>query len=94
MPLYQVYRGIAGWTEEDLDAAAIRTQTCAAWFDGMRWVRSFLNPAEGTLLCYYEAGSEEDVRRHAKAADVPCDRVVEVREVLPFPATPEDAARS
>ena len=90
LALYQVHRNIAGWSDEDLDAAAVRTQTCAAWFEGMRWVRSYLDAAEHTLLCYYEAANEEDVRRHAEAADVPCDRVAEVREVLPFLAAEAD----
>lgn len=84
MALFQVHRDITGWTEEDLDAAAIRTQTCAAWFDGMRWIRSFLNPVDEALVCYYEAASEADIRSHAAAADVPCGRVVEVREVVPL----------
>jgi hypothetical protein len=91
LPLFQVHRDITGWSNDDLEAAAIRTQTCAAWFDGMRWIRSFLNPEEQALLCYYEAASEGDVRRHAQAAEVPCGRVIEVREVLPLALEPPTA---
>ncbi len=98
MPLYQIQREVPGWTDADLDAAAIRTQTCAAWFDGMEWLRSFHDSDSGRLLCYYLAESPGDLERHAKVAEVPCDLITEVHEVLPSrPAEreqPEKASRA
>ena len=86
MPLFQITRDVSDWDESDLSAAAIRTQTCAAWFEGMQWIRSFHHPDTGMLTCYYLAASAEDLRRHAEFADVPCDEVRPVDEYLPMPA--------
>ena len=89
MPLYQIERDVSAWTVADLEAAAVRTQTCAAWFEGMEWLRSFHDPASGRLYCYYRATEPGDLERHARAAQVPCDRIIEVDEILPL-AAPED----
>jgi len=86
MPIYQITRDVPGWTQAELHAAAIRTQTCAAWFEGMEWIRSFHHPETGTLTCYYVAESDADLRRHAEFSDVPCDEVRAVDEYLPMPA--------
>jgi hypothetical protein len=91
MPLYQIERDVSGWTDTDLEAAAVRTQTCAAWFEGMEWLRSFHDPVAGRLLCYYRAAEPADLERHARAAEVPCDRITEVVEVLPL-APPDEPA--
>ena len=83
MPLFLIRRGFGGASETDLDAAAFRALACAPYYPGMRWERSYWDPAAELTYCLYQAGSEETIRLHAERAQIPCDDVREVQEVLP-----------
>jgi hypothetical protein len=83
MPLYTVIRPFPGATKTELDAASFRSLTCLRYHDGLAWIRSFWNPATEILTCIYEAQDPEQIRFHAQRADIPCDEIVEVQEVLP-----------
>lgn len=83
MPLYQIRRSFPSATERDLDSAAARSLSCLAWFEGMRWIRSYWDPTSESTLCYYEAASIGDVVAHAEKASIPCDEIREVTEILP-----------
>lgn len=83
MPMYAIRRHIGALTREELDAAGFRATVCAAEFDGLRWERSFWDAKRGELLCYYKAQSAEQIRQHSRQANIPCDGVAEVTEVLP-----------
>ncbi|MEX0783275.1 MAG: DUF4242 domain-containing protein [Dehalococcoidia bacterium] len=83
MPLYTVIRQFPGATRTDLDAAAFRSLTCLRYHDGLAWIRSYWNAAAEQLSCIYEAQNAEQIRFHARRADIPCDEIYEVEEVLP-----------
>jgi hypothetical protein len=83
MPLFTVVRRFPGATRTDLDAASFRSLSCLRYHDGLAWVRSFWNPATETLMCIYEARDPEQIRHHAERADIPCDEIARVDEVLP-----------
>ena len=83
MPLYLIDRDISSFDENDLEGAALRALACTYSFQGMRWVRSFLNEETGASFCIYEAESAEDLREHAVLANLPCDEVREVTEIEP-----------
>jgi hypothetical protein len=83
MPLYQVDRCYGDMPDEELDGAGFRADQCTRYFPGLRWLRSYFDPVARRSVCLYEATSADDLRRHAALAALPCDRVVEVVEVLP-----------
>ncbi len=83
MPLFMIQRSFPGATDNDLDAAAVRAVACAPFHVGLRWIRSFWDAENEQLTCYYEANAAEDIRRHADRAQIPCDEVMMVEEILP-----------
>jgi hypothetical protein len=72
-----------GWrTAADLEQAATRsTEVGDQMPDDIRWIRSYVlaEPAgEVGTVCIYEASSPEAIRRHAAAAGLPVDEIVQV----------------
>ena len=53
--------------------------------DDVRWIRSYVtaepNGTVGTV-CIYQASSPEAIRRHADAADLPVDEIVEAADTV------------
>lgn len=87
-----------GWrTTDELRSAQRRSAVQAeAMADGVRWIRSYVlaEPANGGLgtVCIYQASSPEAIRRHAAAADLPVDEIVQVADTVvvrpdPVPAS-------
>ena len=76
-----------GWRDgADLEAAAARsTAEGDKMPDDVRWIRSYVLAEEsgrvGTV-CIYQASSEEAIRRHAEAADLPVDEIVRVADTV------------
>jgi hypothetical protein len=83
MPLFHVRRDVPGLTQEEADAAGFRALACAAEFPGLRWIDSVWDAEGGVFFCVYEAGSEHQVREHARRARIPCDDVREVVRISP-----------
>lgn len=83
MPLWIIERDMAGWTDEELDAAGIQAKLCILWYPGMQWIRSYYHRETGLMTCLYEARSEDDIRRHAHGANLPCDAIRLVEEIDP-----------
>lgn len=81
--LWMIERDVAGWTEEDLEAAAIRATMGVHFFEDMEWVRSYYDRGGERTICIYRAVSEEDVRKHATHCGLPCGLVLPVEEILP-----------
>jgi hypothetical protein len=85
-----------GWrTADELGEAASRsTAEGEAMTDDVRWIRSYvLGETDGTVgtVCIYQATSPEAIRRHAAAADLPVDEIIEVADTVivrpdPIPA--------
>lgn len=93
--LWMIERDVTGWSDADLEAAAIRAKICAVWYPNMEWIRSFYDREVGRTLCFYRAETEEDIRTHSRASGIPCDRITPVEEILPSDLdepTPELAA--
>lgn len=93
METYVILRR-GGWrTAADLGAAAERsTAEGERMPDDVAWIRSYvLRELDGSVgtVCVYQASSPEAIRRHATAADLPVDEIVEVADtviVRPDPA--------
>lgn len=83
MPLYRIRRDVGPATQEDIDAASFRAIVCAPQFPGLKWIRSYWDPAAERIDCYYEAAGPEQLQRHAELSRIPCDEVSEVVPVLP-----------
>lgn len=83
MPMFAIERDLTGWTDEEIDASIRRAQMCAFFFSEFRWHRSFLDRERQQTTCYYEAKHEADIREHARLADLPCDAVQLVDQVVP-----------
>lgn len=79
--MFVVRRPFPGATTAELDAAAIRSLACAQ--PGLSWVRSFWDARMEETLCVYNALSADDIRHHAIQAQIPCDEVRSVEEILP-----------
>jgi hypothetical protein len=83
-----------GWkTADDLrEAAARSTAEGEKMPDDVAWIRSYVTAeTDGSVgtVCVYQASSPEAIRRHAAAADLPVDEIVEVADtvvVRPDPA--------
>ena len=76
-----------GWrTPGDLQEAAARsTAEGDRTPDDIRWIRSYvLGERDGSLgtVCIYQASSPEAIRRHALAASLPVDEIVEVADTV------------
>ena len=84
-----------GWRSgEELQAAAARSRDAGEEMPrDIRWIRSYVvgEPSgEVGTVCIYQASSPEAIRRHASAADLPVDEIIEVVETVilqPDPVT-------
>jgi len=70
-------------TDDDIDAAALRNDTCLRLYPQLKWIRSFYDPAAKRSLCIYETEEPELIWKHARQARLPCESVTEVVEWLP-----------
>jgi hypothetical protein len=86
MNLYVILRrdGFAdGPTLEE--AAARSTKAGDEMPDDIRWIRSYvLGEESGTLgtVCIYQASSEEKIREHAAAADLPVSEIIPIADTV------------
>ena len=87
-----------GWRSgEELAAAAERSTIEGEKMpDDIRWIRSYvLEESQGVgTVCIYQASSEEAIREHAAAADLPVDEIVRVVDTVIVRPDPEPALAS
>lgn len=83
MPKYIVVRTVGKISEEEIQAAALRSIEALDRMPGVRWIRSYYSAEEGKLYCEYEAPSADLVYEHAQLANLPLDRAEVVRELEP-----------
>ncbi len=86
-----------GWrTPEELhDAAERSTVEGDRAASDIRWIRSYvLAETDGGLgtVCIYQASSPEAIRRHALAAGLPVDEIVNVADTVIVRPDPTPAA--
>lgn len=93
MNLYAILRrdGFAdGATLEE--AAARSTEVGNDMPDDIRWIRSYVLGEEGGSLgtvCIYQASSEEAIRTHAEAADLPVSEIIPIADTVVVRPDPE-----
>ena len=86
MQTYAILRR-EGWGSGDelREAAARSTAEGDRVPDDIRWIRSYvLAEPSGRLgtVCIYQASSPEAIRRHAAAAELPCDEIMAVADTV------------
>ena len=86
METYVILRRDAWRTPDELrEAADHSTAEGDREPDDIRWIRSYvLAETDGSLgtVCIYQATSPETIRRHAFAAGLPVDEIVQVAETV------------
>jgi len=86
MELYAILRRDGFTDGATLEAAAARsTEVGNGMPDDIRWIRSYVLGEEGGTLgtvCIYQASSEEAIRKHAAAADLPISEIVRIADTV------------
>lgn len=95
----------SGWaTARRLEEAVARsTAEGERMLDDVTWIRSYVlaeNDGSVGTVCVYQGSSPEAIRRHAAAADLPVDEIVQVADTVvirpdsePAPAKPTEGSR-
>jgi hypothetical protein len=83
MPKYILVRTVGEVSDEEMEAAALKSLEAVDQLPGVRWIRSYYSAEEGKLYCEYEAPSVELLYEHARLADLPVDQYAVVRELEP-----------
>jgi len=93
MNLYAILRRDGFTDGATLEAAAARsTEVGDGMPDDIRWIRSYvLGEAGGTLgtVCIYQASSEDAIRQHAAAADLPVTEIIPIADTVVVRPDPE-----
>jgi hypothetical protein len=88
----------SGWrSPEELGEAAERSRMVGdeQMSDDIRWIRSYvLEEGGGSVgtVCIYQATSPEAIRKHASAADLPVDEIIEVADTVVVRPDPTPAS--
>jgi hypothetical protein len=83
MPKYIVFRTVGQVSEEEIEAASLRSIEALEHMPDIRWIRSYYSAEEGKIYCEYEAPSVEAIIEHARQAGIPVDHAEVVRELEP-----------
>jgi hypothetical protein len=84
MPTFRIDRQFPdGTTQDDLDAAAVRSEMCLRRYPDLHWKRSYWEAKAFKMQYFYGAPDETLIWRHAADAHIPCDTVTEVVEWVP-----------
>ncbi len=83
MPKYIKARTVGQISEEEIEAAALRSLEALDRIPDVRWIRSYYSADEGKIYCEYEAPSVELIFEHAQMAGLPVDRCSVVQELEP-----------
>jgi len=85
MPQYMVERHLPGITPELLTAAVGRAKSVTAEMTQqgkpVRYLRSTFLPAEEKAFCLFEAPSPDRVREANERAQIPLQRIIEVKHI-------------
>ena len=86
MKLYAILRRGGFADGATLEAAAARSTAVGNDMpDDIRWIRSYVLGEDGGTLgtvCIYQASSEEAIRKHADAADLPISEIVPIADTV------------
>ena len=93
MNLYAILRRDGFADRPTLEEAAARsTKVGDDMPDDIRWIRSYVLGEEGGALgtvCIYQASSEEAIRNHADAADLPVSEIIPIADTVVVRPDPE-----
>jgi len=93
MNLYAILRRDGFADGATLEAAAARSTAVGNDMpEDIRWIRSYvLGEESGTLgtVCIYQASSEEAIRKHAAAADLPISAIIPIADTVIVRPDPE-----
>ena len=93
MNLYAILRRDGFTDGPTLEAAAARsTEVGNDMPDDIRWIRSYVLGEQGGGLgtvCIYEASSEDAIRKHAEAANLPVTEIVPIADTVVVRPDPE-----
>ncbi len=93
MNLYAILRRNGFADGATLEKAAARsTEVGDSMSDDIRWIRSYVLGEDGGTLgtvCIYQASSEEAIRKHAAAADLPISDIVPIADTVIVRPDPE-----
>jgi len=93
MKLYAILRRDGFADGATLEAAAARsTDVGNSMPDDIRWIRSYVLGEDGGTLgtvCIYQASSEEAIRKHAQAADLPVSEIIPIADTVVVRPDPE-----
>jgi hypothetical protein len=96
MDTYVIMRRTGWQSPEDLQRAAERSTAEGDKMPGdIRWIRSYVLEEDGSAVgtvCIYQASSEDAIRRHAEAAELPVDEVIKVADTVLVRDDPAPAA--
>jgi hypothetical protein len=79
----RIRRDMSRLPDEEREGAGFRAAACLLKFRDLTWLRSYYDEGRQHSTCLYWATSVEQIRQHAEAASIPCDRITEVVEMLP-----------
>ena len=86
MNLYAILRRGGFADGATLEAAAARSTAVGNDMpDDIKWIRSYvLGEPGGTLgtVCIYQASSEDAIRKHAAAADLPVTEIIPIADTV------------
>ncbi len=93
MDLYAILRR-DGFTDGPTleEAAARSTKVGEDMPDDIQWIRSYVLEESGGGLgtvCIYQASSEEAIREHAEAADLPISEIIPIADTVIVRPDPE-----
>ena len=83
MHKYVVFRTVGKLSEEEIEAASLRSIETLDRMPQVRWIRSYYSAAEGKIYCEYEAPNADLIFEHAQRAGIPFDHAELVRELEP-----------
>jgi hypothetical protein len=78
MPRYIIERSIPRLSRDQLFEVGRRSVAVLADMPDVRWIRSYVSDVDGKIYCEYDAPSAEAIRKHARRAGFPVDRISEV----------------
>ncbi len=95
MQMYAIMRRNGWSTREGIDEAGERSNHAreVEMAGTLRWIRSyFFREEDGSLgtICLYEAESPDDIREHARRAQLPADEILPIFETVVNPDPPLD----
>lgn len=84
MPQYLIERHIPGierMSPEELKSVARKSNSVLADLGSeIQWLHSYV--VNGKTYCVYNAPDEELIREHARMTGFPCNRIIQIQEVI------------